>query len=41
MKCEKCEREILDCVGECMYCNTGIREVYQEEKEVYHETPMD
>jgi len=25
MKCEICRREISESIGECVYCNSGIR----------------
>jgi len=25
MKCEKCNKEIPESVGECVHCNSGIR----------------
>jgi hypothetical protein len=28
MKCEKCDREILEVAGECMYCKIGIPALY-------------
>ena len=42
MRCENCNKIIPESIGECIYCNEGIQEVYDNETEVcQHETTMD
>jgi len=31
MKCERCGRSIPESIGECILCNDGIPEVYEDE----------